>query len=74
MKNLHAPARDRLVAALHRAGGRMARIDAAREVAPHGALGYGYATVNRAVAAGAVKLTPPLPGRRGMTVELTNQS
>jgi len=40
-------------------------IDVAREVGPHGSLQYGYAIVHRAIRAGLVGRTVPLPGRRG---------
>lgn len=48
--------------------GGIAIIDAARRVGPHGSLCYGYASVNRAIKAGIVKVAPPLPGRRGRTI------
>lgn len=69
-RNTYSPARDLLVSTLIRNGGKMARIDAADAVGPHGARGYGYETIARAVKAGIVRLTAPLPGRRGATVEL----
>ena len=51
-------------------GGRATRIDIARAVAPHASLQFGYAIVERAIAAGLVELAPPLPGRRGMSLRL----
>lgn len=50
------------------AGEGRAIIDVAAKVGPQGSLQYGYATVNRAIKAGIVRVAPPLPGRRGMTI------
>lgn len=52
------------------ARGPATRIDVARDVGPHGSLRYGYATIGRCLRAGLVRLTAPLPGRKGMTLEL----
>lgn len=48
--------------------GRVALIDVAREVGPHGSLCYGYRTVDRALRAGLVRTAPPLAGRRGLSL------
>lgn len=48
-------------------------IDVAELVGPHGSLKFGYEIVERAVRAGIVKVVPPLPGRRGMSVVAVDQ-
>lgn len=50
--------------------GPATRIDVARDVGPNGSLRYGYATIDQCLRAGLVRLTAPLPGRKGMTLEL----
>jgi len=60
-----------VVAMVERSSGkRRTRIDVAEDVGPHGSLQYGYAIVARAVAVDLVRLAPPLPGRRGMSLVL----
>ena len=50
--------------------GPRTRIDVAREVGPYRSLMYGYQTIRRAIQAGLVRLSAPLPGRRGASLEL----
>lgn len=50
------------------ARGPLTLIDVARQVGPNGSLRYGYAIVDRAIAAGLVRTGAPLPGRRGVSL------
>lgn len=51
-------------------GGIMTLIDVAAAVGPRGSLSCGYRTVGRAIEAGLVTRSEPMPGRKGASLIL----